>query len=70
MSIANNEIEIGDTVRIRWPQHLKASADNSTYTVMGIPLRVNNGATWWTLVGQQTGSLRILTEGLVLEVLS
>lgn len=70
MSKANGKIEIGDTVRIRWPILLKKSADNATYTVKEMPLQQNMGATWWTLLGDQNGELFSTTEVIMLEVLN
>ena len=70
MSIANGKIEIGDIIRIRWPERLKKTDDDIRYIVMGMPITVNNGDTWWTLTGQQTGTLRIVSELVVFEVLS
>ncbi len=70
MSFANNKIEVGDTVRIRWPEGMKKTRDNTTYTVKEIPLQKNNGVTWWTLSGDQKPELMVLTELVMLEVLS
>jgi hypothetical protein len=70
VSIANGKVEIGDIIRIRWPERLKKTDDDIRYIVMGLPYRLNNADTWWTLIGQQTGTLRIVSELMVFEVLS
>lgn len=70
MSIANNNIEIDDLVRIRWPLELKKVDSDVRYIVKGIPTRVNMADTWWTLIGQDTGAVWIVASPVVLEVLS
>lgn len=71
MSKANGKIEIGDTVRLRWPDKLKKQgAGNVSFTVAGKPGNQVMDDTWWTLVGDQSGALLIVTELIVLEVLN
>ncbi len=72
MSIANNMIEVGDTVRMRifsvqipsglWP--------DDTYTVITIPSPSPSGTSLWTIKGDQTGKLLATTERLFFEVLN
>jgi len=70
MSKANNKIEIGDTVRIRWPEKLKKqTAGTLTYVVQGKPGNNVMDDKWWTLLGN-TGALFIVTELIVLEILN
>ncbi len=70
MSKANGKIEIGDTVRLRWPEKLKKqTTGNVTFIVQGKPGNNVMDDTWWTLLGN-TGALVIVTELIVLEILN
>ncbi len=70
MSIANGKIEINDIVRIRWPDGMKKTQDNITFTVLGIPGNQVMSDTWWTLSGNQKTELVVVTELIMLEVLT
>lgn len=47
-------LQVGDHVRMRQPQQAREAA-NVTYTIQAMPLQVNNGPTWWEMLGDQDG---------------
>lgn len=70
MSKANGIVEIGDTIRLRWPEPMKKLALDITHTVNGMPSNQIMGEQWWTLVGDQSGDLMIVTELIAFEVMN
>jgi hypothetical protein len=70
MSKANNKIEVGDKVRIRWPQALRNPL-GLDFTVLGLRSNGNvNNPPYWTLRDNATQQLLILDFYVVLEVLN
>ena len=70
MSKANGQVEVGDTVRLRWPSGMKKIQTDTTHTVVGRPGNQVMDATWWTFTGDQSGNLLIVTELIAFEVLN
>ncbi len=72
MSISNGDIEVDDQVRLRSATGFKTRGlwEDRTYIVKGIPSRSPSSGVHWTLVGEQSGKLYIITEPLILEVLT
>ncbi len=70
MSKANGKVEIGDTVRFRWPAEMKKLQLDITHTVVGIPGNQVMSELHWTFTGDQSGDLMIVTELIAFEVLN
>ncbi len=59
--------KVGDIVRIRWPEGMKKTRDNIDYTIVQLP---SAKVAWWTLSGNQKAEIVVLTELVMLEIIS
>ena len=70
MSIANNNVELEDEIRFRWPAEFKKTADERTWIVKAIPTNNPSSGLYWALKGTRHGTLLILTQPISFEVLN
>ena len=69
MSIANGEIEVGDTVRFRFPPDLRDPL-GLNFIVKALKSSKSNSDNFWVLEGVETPGLFVVDFPSVLEVLN
>ena len=69
MTIANQKIEVGDVVRVRYPPHAR-DAFGKAFTVAGVKSYDVNETPYWTLINVPDGNVIVIDFEIVLEVLT
>jgi hypothetical protein len=70
MSKFNQKIELGDTVRIRFPAEIRGSLSPS-FTVVGLKtISQPNSTPYWVLESEHEGELLVIDFNVVFEVMN
>ena len=70
MTISNGKVEVDDLVKFRSVSQRKKLWDDGTYIVKGIPRLGTPSRPFWTLLGEKSGKLIVVSGALILEVLT